>query len=105
MTAQGAQATTTTRLPVRLTLSQTARRPTVRLRARLTESGLPAANRAIQLVVNGRWVAQRRTNVRGSATFTLRLKRRATAYVTTTLGDDAGERHTLQSSRLVVRPP
>jgi hypothetical protein len=104
-TAQGAQATTTTRLPVRLTLSQTARQPKVRLKARLTESGLPAANRAIQLVVNGKWIAQGRTNIRGTATFTLRLKRRTTAYVTTTLGDDAGERHTLQSSRLVVRPP
>lgn len=104
-TTDGAQATTTTRLPVRLTLSQTARAPRVRLRARLTENGLPAANRAIQLVVNGRWTAQARTDASGTAAFTLRLKRRATAYVTTALGGDAGERHTLQSIRLVVRLP
>ena len=102
-TADGARATATTRLPVRLTLAQTARRPKVRLRARLTENGLPAAGRGIQLVVNGKWAAEARTKLDGNAAFTLRLTRRATAYATTSLGADAGEPHTLQSKRLIVR--
>ena len=103
-TQDGAQATTITRLPVRLTLAQTAHKPTVRLRARLTENGLPVANRPIQLVVNERWSAQSRTKADGSAAFSLRLKRRAAVYVTAALGADAGEKHTVQSARLVVRP-
>jgi hypothetical protein len=102
-TADGAQATATIRLPVLLKLTQTGRRPKVRLRARLTENALPAVGQTIQLVVPGRSPVGARTNVDGSATFSLRLKRRTTLYATTALGANAGEPHTLQSNRLNVR--
>lgn len=102
-TADGAQALATIRLPVRLKLVQTARRPKVRIRARLTENALPAVGRSIQLVLPGRSPVGARTTRDGSATLSLRLTRRTTVYATTALGADAGEPHTLQSNRLIVR--
>jgi hypothetical protein len=103
-TAGGAQASTTIRLPVRLTLAQIARRPKVRLRARLTENGSPVADHTVLLAVSGRSLTEAPTRPDGSVTFTLRLRRRAAAYVTTALGADAREPHTLRSNRITVRP-
>jgi hypothetical protein len=103
-TGDGSQATATIRLPVRLTLAQIARRPKIRVRARLTENATPAANRSVQLVMAGRSPIGARTNADGNATFTLRLKRRTSVYATTSLGVDAGEPHTLRSNRFIVRP-
>jgi hypothetical protein len=103
-TADGAQATATVRLPVRLALAQIARRPKVRVRARLTENGVPIAGRSVQLVVAGHSPAVVRTRADGSALFTLRIRKETTVYAVTSLGSDAGEPHTLTSHRLTVRP-
>jgi hypothetical protein len=103
-TADGASATATIRLPVRLTLAQTARRPKVRLRARLTENGAPLPGALVQLVGGGgRSLTTARTRADGSAAFTLGIRRKTVVYAVTALGADAGEPHTLQSNRLTVR--
>lgn len=102
-TADGAQATTTIRLPVRLTVAQLARRP-VRLRARLTEDDVPIAGKYVHLVVPNRAPLATRTRADGTALFTLRLRRKTTVYAQISLGEQASEAHVLSSNRLTVRP-
>ena len=103
-TADGANARTTIRLPVRLTLAQTKRRPVATLRARLSENGLPIPRKLVQLVVPGRAPLAARTSANGTAHFTLRIRRKTVVYAETSLGEQASEAHTLLSKRLVLRP-
>jgi len=102
-TADGAHATATIRLPVRLTLVQTARGRHARLRARLTANGTPVAGHVVQLIVGLRSVAVARTQADGSAVFTLRVRRKTVVHAVIALGAEAGEPHTLASNRLTVR--
>ena len=103
-TSGGADATATIRLPVLLTLAQTKRGHAARIRVRLTENGVPVAAKFIQLVVGHRSVATARTRLDGSALFTLHIRRKIVVHAATSLGEQAGEPHTLQSKPLAVRP-
>jgi hypothetical protein len=104
-TADGARAAATVRLPVVLTLAQIARRPRVRVRARLTEDGAPISGKLVVLSTGSqRLLAQTRTRADGTALFALGIRRKVAALATVMIGEQADEPHSVRSARVTLRP-
>jgi hypothetical protein len=101
-TGEGATATATVRLPVRLTLARTKRGAKTHLRARMTENGAPVRAKAVHLVAHGGVAASGRTRSDGTAMFVLRISRRTIVYVQAAIGEDTDEPHMVRSNRLTL---
>jgi hypothetical protein len=101
-TADGATATATVRLPVRLTLTRTKRGAKTHLRAQMTANGAPFRAKAIHLLAGGRLVATRRTRSDGTTTFVIQINRRTIVYAQAAIGEEADEPHSVRSNRLTL---